>query len=254
MLNYHPSLDSAFRALSDPTRRAILERLSRGPASVSEIADPLPMSLPAVHQHLQVLEECGLMEWEKKGRVRWCRLDRKGLAAAEDWVLGRRASGERRREGWKVMTKPSVVHDTIQISRIYGVPHARIFRAWTVKEEMGWLGPGDKRWNTRVVEQELRIGGKRIMTFGPDEGPHYAEECIYVDIVDDRRLCFAETVKADGESISVSMVTIQFNPLPDGTEVIVTDQLAFLDGGDTPAGRREGWDDTIGKLDRMFGG
>ncbi len=96
VLNTSTALDGAFRALSDPTRRAILERLSRGPASVSEIAEPLPMSLPAVHQHLQVLEECGLMEWEKKGRVRWCRLDRKGLAAAEDWVLNRRALWERR--------------------------------------------------------------------------------------------------------------------------------------------------------------
>ena len=96
MLNFQPALDGAFRALSDPTRRAILERLSRGPASVSELAEPLPMSLSAVHQHLQVLEECGLMEWKKKGRVRWCRLDRKGLAAAEDWVLRRRALWERR--------------------------------------------------------------------------------------------------------------------------------------------------------------
>src|SRR3569832_1579280 len=82
MLNYQSPLDTAFKALSDPTRRANLERLSRGPASVSELAEPLPMSLPAVHQHLQVLEESGLMEWEKRGRVRWCRLDRKGLAAA----------------------------------------------------------------------------------------------------------------------------------------------------------------------------
>jgi DNA-binding transcriptional ArsR family regulator len=96
VLKYKPSLDSAFRALSDPTRRAILERLSRGPASVSDLAEPLPMSLPAVHQHLQVLEQCGLMEWEKKGRVRWCRLDRKGMAEAEEWVLNRRALWERR--------------------------------------------------------------------------------------------------------------------------------------------------------------
>ena len=96
MLNYQTGLDQAFRALADPTRRAILERLSRGPASVSELAEPLPMSLPAVHQHLQVLEDCGLMAWEKKGRVRWCRLDRKGLAAAEEWVLSRRALWERR--------------------------------------------------------------------------------------------------------------------------------------------------------------
>lgn len=84
------------RALADPSRRAILESVSHGPASVSELAEPLPTSLPAVHQHLQTLEECGLMEWEKKGRVRWCGLDRKGLVGTEDWILNRRAVGERR--------------------------------------------------------------------------------------------------------------------------------------------------------------
>lgn len=89
-------MDGAFRALADPTRRAIVERLSRGPASVSDLADPLPMSLPAVHQHLQVLEEAGLMTWEKKGRVRWCRLDAKGLGAAENWINERRRLWEKR--------------------------------------------------------------------------------------------------------------------------------------------------------------
>src|SRR3569832_424185 len=98
MLNYQSPLDTAFKALSDTTRRAILERLSRGPASVRALAEPLPMSLPAVHPHLQVLEESGQMEWEKRGRVRWCRLDGMGLAAAEDWVLNRRATWERRLE------------------------------------------------------------------------------------------------------------------------------------------------------------
>ncbi len=96
MLNNQPSLNGAFRALADPTRRAIVERLSRGPATVSDLAEPLPMSLPAVHQHLQVLEEVGLMTWEKKGRVRWCQLDSKGLAAAENWISDRRRLWERR--------------------------------------------------------------------------------------------------------------------------------------------------------------
>jgi len=96
MLNYQNMLDTAFRALADPTRRAIVERLSSGPASVSDLAEPLPMSLPAVHQHLQVLEEAGLMTWEKKGRVRWCRLDAKGLGAAEAWISDRRRHWEKR--------------------------------------------------------------------------------------------------------------------------------------------------------------
>src|SRR5262245_3436355 len=96
MLKYQPTLDDAFHALSDPTRRVIVERLSGGPASVSDLAAPLPMSLPAVHQHLQVLARAGLMSWEKKGRVRWCRLKPESLAAAEDWIVQRRVIWERR--------------------------------------------------------------------------------------------------------------------------------------------------------------
>jgi len=95
MLN-HGSLDGAFRALADPTRRAIVERLSRGHASVSDVAEPLPMSLAAVHQHLQVLATAGLITWEKHGRVRWCRLDAKRLQAVEAWILARRRTWERR--------------------------------------------------------------------------------------------------------------------------------------------------------------
>jgi DNA-binding transcriptional ArsR family regulator len=89
-------LDDAFRALADPTRRAIVERLSRGHASVSELAAPLPMSLAAVHQHLQVLTGSGLVTWEKHGRVRWCRLEARRLRAVEEWILGRRVAWERR--------------------------------------------------------------------------------------------------------------------------------------------------------------
>jgi DNA-binding transcriptional ArsR family regulator len=97
MLNHRSGgLDDAFRALADPTRRAIVERLCRGRASVSDLAAPLPMSLPAVHQHLQILARSGLVTWEKHGRVRWCRLDAGRLRAVEEWVVGRRVSWERR--------------------------------------------------------------------------------------------------------------------------------------------------------------
>ena len=96
MLNYSTALDRAFQALSDPTRRAIVERLSRAPASVSELAEPLPMSLPAVVQHLQVLEASGLVRSEKVGRVRTCRIEPKALSAAETWINQRRQLWERR--------------------------------------------------------------------------------------------------------------------------------------------------------------
>lgn len=95
MLNYQP-LDLMFQALADPTRRAMIERLSRGPASVSELAKPLPMSLPAVVQHLQILEQSGLIRSAKKGRVRTCQIEAKALRSAEHWIAARRSLWERR--------------------------------------------------------------------------------------------------------------------------------------------------------------
>ena len=94
MLNQQAPLDRMFHALADPGRRVMVERLSRGPASVSELARPLAMSLPAVMQHLQVLEASGLVRSEKTGRVRTCRLDRTALSTAERWINDRRSAWE----------------------------------------------------------------------------------------------------------------------------------------------------------------
>ena len=96
MLDQSAEADVVFHALSDPTRRRIVERLGDGPASVSELAAPLPMSLPAVVQHLQVLEASGLIESEKAGRVRTCRLVVKRLDTVQDWIDERRRTWERR--------------------------------------------------------------------------------------------------------------------------------------------------------------
>src|SRR5687767_12191564 len=96
MLNQSAALDLVFQALADPSRRIMVERLSRGPASVSELARPLAMSLPAVVQHLQVLEASGLVHSEKVGRVRTCRLEPKALNLAEQWIAERRSLWERR--------------------------------------------------------------------------------------------------------------------------------------------------------------
>ena len=96
MLNYNPNLDLMFQALGDPSRRAMVQRLSQGPASVSELAKPLKMSLPGVVQHLQVLEASGLVTSEKVGRVRTCRLETKAMQLVEKWIVERRTSWERR--------------------------------------------------------------------------------------------------------------------------------------------------------------
>ena len=95
MLQYQEPLDLAFQALSDPTRRRMVERLSAGPVSVSELAEPLPMSMSAVMQHLKILEAAGLVRSEKVGRVRTCRVEPEALTAAERWLNVRRLSVER---------------------------------------------------------------------------------------------------------------------------------------------------------------
>jgi DNA-binding transcriptional ArsR family regulator len=88
------SLDRVFHALSDPTRRHILERLSRGPASVGDLAAPLDMTLAAVVQHVQVLEASGVVRTEKVGRVRMCRVEPAALTAAAKWFTARRVAWE----------------------------------------------------------------------------------------------------------------------------------------------------------------
>jgi DNA-binding transcriptional ArsR family regulator len=96
MLKQKDPLDLAFQALADPSRRVMVDRLTRGPASVSQLAEPLAMSLPAVYQHLQVLEASGLVRTEKAGRVRTCSIEPAALRSAEQWISDRRTTWERR--------------------------------------------------------------------------------------------------------------------------------------------------------------
>ncbi len=95
---YHDpaQIDLMFQALADPARRIMVERLSSGPASVSQLAEPFDMSLSAVMQHLQILETSGLVHSEKVGRVRTCRIEPRALGTVERWVSERRSTWERR--------------------------------------------------------------------------------------------------------------------------------------------------------------
>ena len=96
MLNQLSPLDLALQALADPTRRAMVERLTRSPASVGDLARPFSMTLPAVLQHLSVLEGSGLVASEKIGRVRMCRIEPAALSLAEQWINARRTAWEHR--------------------------------------------------------------------------------------------------------------------------------------------------------------
>ncbi|SJM29506.1 ArsR/SmtB family transcription factor [Mesorhizobium delmotii] len=91
-----PPIDGIFRALSDPTRRRVVERLNRSPASVSELAQPFDMALPSFIEHLRVLEGCGLVHSQKTGRIRTYQLAPEPLKLAENWLAGQRALWERR--------------------------------------------------------------------------------------------------------------------------------------------------------------
>lgn len=95
MLNQSHAIDAAFDALADPTRRAMVERLGRGPIALGELAKPFAMSLPAVMQHLAILEGSGLVSSTKTGRVRTCRIEPAALRKVEQWLAGRRAMWER---------------------------------------------------------------------------------------------------------------------------------------------------------------
>lgn len=95
MLNQQAQLDQMFQALADPSRRAMVERLCQGPASVSDLAGPFRMSLPAVLQHLQVLEQSGLVKTAKVGRVRTCSVETRALRSVEQWITARRMMWER---------------------------------------------------------------------------------------------------------------------------------------------------------------
>lgn len=110
MENYHSSLDAAFHALADPTRRAVVNRLTRGPAPVKELAEPFDMGLPSFMKHLQVLEKDGLIRSEKVGRVRTCRINTERLAVAEAWL-------SEQRELWQARTDRLADYVETQMSR-----------------------------------------------------------------------------------------------------------------------------------------
>jgi DNA-binding transcriptional ArsR family regulator len=96
MLDQSIDLDRTFQALADRSRRSMVERLTLGPASVSELAEPLAMSLAAVVQHVQVLEACGVVKTQKVGRRRMCEIETAAMSAAEAWISDRRRGWETR--------------------------------------------------------------------------------------------------------------------------------------------------------------
>ena len=179
------------RRFADPTRRAMVERLVRGPASVSELSQPLAMSLPAVMQHLQVLQACGLVRSEKACGVRTCHIEPGALRAAEGWITSQRTAWEsrlwaRRVPGRARHRRPCatrhkrprareqltmdryVTHATFSLERSYPVPLARVFAAWSdPAAKARWFATGPDSGH----ELDFRVGGRRWPTAARTAAP-----------------------------------------------------------------------------------
>jgi len=147
------------------------------------------------------------------------------------------------------MSACSTAHETIVVRRRYHAMAARVFAAWREPDALRrWYMPGDETWSCRVVEHDFRVRGTKRLEFGPRDGERYTEDCRYEDIVDDRRLCFSMTISRDATRITTSMVTVELSEQRGATDLVVTDQLVILDGGDEAGARERGWGETLDKL------
>jgi len=152
------------------------------------------------------------------------------------------------------MSDRSVIHDTVVVRRLCEADAERVYRAWTDAALLErWYVPGDEKWSAKIVEHDFRVGGGKRITFGPPDET-FVEDCHYVDIVPNRRICYAMTIARGDTRITVSMVTVELTPHGERCDLRVTDQLAILDGGDTAKDRERGWGETLDKLSPVIGG
>ena len=151
------------------------------------------------------------------------------------------------------MEERSVVHDTVVVRRSYNASVERVYRAWTDRAELErWYVPGDESWTAKMLMHDFRVGGGKRFTFGPPNET-FVEDCHYVDIVPERRICYAMTIARGDTRITVSMVTVEFASQGQRCDIRVTDQLAILDGSDTAKDRDRGWGETLYKLSAVVG-
>lgn len=147
------------------------------------------------------------------------------------------------------MTERITSHHTVVVKRTLEAPAKRVFGAWSAGAALQrWYVPGDGSWRSKVLAHEFRVGGVKRLSFGPAGEAPYLEDCRYEDIAEDRRICFVMTISRGAERFTTSMVTVELVARGGSTELTVTDQLVVLDGGDSAAGREQGWGETLDKL------
>ena len=141
----------------------------------------------------------------------------------------------------------AVEYGTICLERIYKSAPARVFAAWAEPEARArWDVPG--RWIIAEQAFDFREGGHEVKRFGPREDPRFVAETRYVDIVPQQRIVYAYGMTSRGERISVSLTTVEFSPSAGGTRLVLTEQIAFLDGRDNAISREEGLSSMLDKI------
>jgi uncharacterized protein YndB with AHSA1/START domain len=136
------------------------------------------------------------------------------------------------------MAKSSVVHATFVVERTFNASPAEVFNAFADPKAKAQWFVGPKEWESGPREFDFRVGGRELNSGGPKGGPLHSFECIYQDIVPNRRIIYTYDMHLDQNRISVSLATIELTPAGKGTRLVLTEQGAFLDGYDD-AGQRE---------------
>ncbi|HEV7544755.1 MAG TPA: SRPBCC family protein, partial [Reyranella sp.] len=149
------------------------------------------------------------------------------------------------------MTARSAEHGTIRLERRYKAAPARVFAAWAEPQARAqWDVPG--RWVIAEQTFDFREGGRELKRFGPKGDPHLVADTLYVDVVAERRIVFSYSMTSRGTPISVSLTTVEISPAPSSggrnSHLLLTEQVAFLDGNDNAANREEGLASMLDKI------
>lgn len=242
----------------------MVERLARGPASVSELARPFDMALPSVVQHLGLLETAGIVSSTKVGRVRTYQLAPDALMPALNWIARQRLPAEKRldrlgaflsqshaKEPHNPMmntVERSQTHATFVIERTYPVSVKAVWHALSDNDARDqWFGGGEA-FDTSDKSHDFRVGGQGIEDGQWHAGPRSRFVSTYTDIVEPQRIVFTYDMWVDQRHLSTSLATIVLEPVDEGTRLTYTEQAVHLDGLDTVEGREEGMREIFDKL------
>lgn len=261
MLKVPPErLDAVFAALTHPTRRAIIERLAEGDCTVKELAEPHDVSMPAISQHLRVLEEAGLLEQTPEGRVRRCALNAAPLSSAFSWIVRYRLFWEdtldsiaRKVEGDQTTmteTKTTTKGRTLTISRVMKAPRERVYNAFLDPDAYAkWLPPHG--YTGHVHSMEPREGGSFRMTFASlDKNDVHTFGGTYLELVPYERIVHTDKFETDHPDMQGEMrVTITFEEVDGGTRVTAVQENipAFI----PLEGSQVGWSQSLDNLARL---